>query len=203
MRQGGPTSDRDPATTGVATPALSNCNLTDVQSLLDHDQPSGHQRTFPRRQPLHRQPGADAWRISGLQGTDRPDRRRGPRASDRPLGHAVVFAYRFRCFKMKCRCQSPSGFWGSPSHHLVPKPKLNLNSVYRSEGIQGDERCLHKDGLQFVPNLRKGRRCPAWSKSLLEPQRHTRATRLTVLPVAYNLGRNRILGVKIECKAGC
>ena len=75
---------------GAATPGVAQ--VLNVQSLFDHHQPGRHQRAVPRRQPVRRQPGADARRLSGLQGADRADRRRGPRARDRALGHAVVAA---------------------------------------------------------------------------------------------------------------
>ena len=90
MRQGGPTPRGDSATIGLAASPPSNRSLTDVQSLFDHHQPGRHQRAVSRRQPVRRQPGADARRVSGLQGADRAQRRRGPRARHRALGHAVV-----------------------------------------------------------------------------------------------------------------
>ena len=92
VRQGGPPPGGDPATTGLAAAPPSNRTLNDVQSLLDHHQPGRHQRAVPRRQPVRRQPRADARRVSGLQGADRAHRRRGPRARHRALGHAVVAA---------------------------------------------------------------------------------------------------------------
>lgn len=64
----------------------------DVQSLQHHHQPSPYQRAVPRSQPLRRQPGADAGRLSRLQCADRSDRTRRPRTRDRPLGHALVGA---------------------------------------------------------------------------------------------------------------
>jgi nucleotidyltransferase/DNA polymerase involved in DNA repair len=50
-----------------------------VRSLLDHHQPGRHNRALPRREPICRQPGADARRVSRLQSTDRAQRTRRPR----------------------------------------------------------------------------------------------------------------------------
>ena len=70
------------------TPILES--RSNVQSLLDHDQPSGHHRALPRREPLCRQPAADARRVSRLSGTRRPQRRRRARNDHDALGNAAA-----------------------------------------------------------------------------------------------------------------
>ena len=45
-------SIRDFATVGLAASPPSNRNLTDVQSLFDHDKPSRHHRAVSRREPI-------------------------------------------------------------------------------------------------------------------------------------------------------
>lgn len=49
-----------------------------------------HHSAFPRREPIRREPGADARRLSGLQGADRAQRSRGPRARNCAVGNAIV-----------------------------------------------------------------------------------------------------------------
>ena len=73
---------RDPATIGLAAAPSSNRNLTDVQSLLDHDQPGRHHRAVSRREPIRRQPGADARRVSRI--TRRRSCATEPRAASSP-----------------------------------------------------------------------------------------------------------------------
>ena len=80
----------EPATVGMAAAPSSNRSLNDVQSLLDHHQPGRHRRAVPGRQPLRRQPCADAGRLSGLRGADRARRRRRPRTRHGAVGNAVV-----------------------------------------------------------------------------------------------------------------
>ena len=55
------------------------CFRNDVQPLQHHHEPSRHRRAVPRRQPLCRQPRADAGRVSGLSGSGDPQHRHGTR----------------------------------------------------------------------------------------------------------------------------
>ena len=70
-------------------------NWTNVQSLQHHYKPSRDHRAVPRRQPLCRQPRADAGRVSGLSGPGDPQLRRRTRNDDDALGNAAATASRW------------------------------------------------------------------------------------------------------------
>jgi hypothetical protein len=65
-----------------------------VQPLQHHHEPSGHRRAVPHRQPLCRQPRADAGRIPGLFRTSDPQHRHRHRDCDHAVGHAAATAHR-------------------------------------------------------------------------------------------------------------
>ncbi len=109
MRQGWPASIRDSATVDVAAAPPSNRILTDVQSLFDHDQPSGHQRAVPHRKPIRWQSGADARSFSRLPGTDRAERSRGPRARYGAMGNAVILKSADGCHEETSRKAAVQG----------------------------------------------------------------------------------------------
>ena len=61
-----------------------------MQFVFNHDEPSGHRCAFPCRQPLRRQPRADARRLPGLPGA-RASQHRHRRCDDADaLGHAAT-----------------------------------------------------------------------------------------------------------------
>ena len=66
-----------------------------MQSLFDHDEPSSHHRAVPRRQPLCRQPRADAGCVSRLSGSGGAQLGRRTRNDDDALGHAAATASRW------------------------------------------------------------------------------------------------------------
>ena len=81
---------------GSQTPflVLEGVIRKNVQSLFDHHEPSRDRRAVPRRQPLRRQPRADAGRFPGLS---RPVIRNADsrhRNGDDALGHAAAAAHR-------------------------------------------------------------------------------------------------------------
>jgi hypothetical protein len=70
--------------------------LNRVQSLLDHHEPSRHHRVVSRREPLHRQPAADARRVSRLPGACDPQHGERDRTDHNAVGHAAALALAWR-----------------------------------------------------------------------------------------------------------
>jgi putative SOS response-associated peptidase YedK len=82
-----------------------------VQSLFDHDQPGGHHRAVSRRQPVRRQPRADARRVSGLQGPIVRNGTEGRELTTARWGmpssqHALMEATKKRATKLEAKGQA-------------------------------------------------------------------------------------------------